>query len=85
MRHLNKLLVVAMDGDLSLKTCVLLALASTKYISELHGVFYEVEFFEHWNFCTFTFIPDFITKMSARFAEFSTPSLHDFIRNGCRH
>ena len=66
-------LKLASDKNLTWKTSFLLALASAKKVSELHGLSFRVRHLRGWRSCTFSFLPD------SRFEEFSVPSLDDFI------
>ena len=63
----------------------LLALASAKRVSELHGLSFRIRYSRGWRSCTFSFLPDFIAKTQSPsipdscFEEFSIPSLDDFV------
>ena len=71
--------------NLTWKTSFLLALASTKSVSELHGLSFRVRHSRGWKLYTFLFLPDFVAKTQnpsvpdSRFEEFSVPSLNDFV------
>ena len=70
--------------NLTLKTLFLLALASSKRVSELHGLSYEVSHTRHWREMGFSFVPEFIaktqdpSKTEELFSSFTIPSLGDF-------
>ena len=55
-------LSLATMQNLSLKTVFLLALASAKRISEIHGLSHVVSHTKHWHSVTLTFAQDFIAK-----------------------
>ena len=57
----------------------MLALASTKKVSKLHNLFYQVRHLKGWKFSTFSFFPDFTSVYDSRFEEFIIPSLADFM------
>ena len=67
------------------KTSFLLAIASTKRVSELHSLSFCVRHLRGWRSCTFSFLLDFVAKTwnpfvpDSNFKEFSVPSLDDFI------
>ena len=75
----------ASDKDLTLKTIFLLAFASSKRVSELHGLSCAVRRRLDGKSLAFSFAPDFIAKTqrpehpSSYFDEFSVPSLQDFV------
>ena len=48
--------------NLTLKTVFLLALATTKRVSELHALSHVVNHSSHWKSVTLTFSPDFVAK-----------------------
>ena len=78
-------LKLASDKHLTWMTSFLLALASTKRVSELHGPSFRVRHSHGWRSCTFSFLPDFVAKTqnpcipNSHFEEFSVPSLDNFI------
>ncbi|XP_068201627.1 uncharacterized protein [Palaemon carinicauda] len=65
-----------LDKDLTLKAIFLLALASAKRVSELHGLSFEVSHSKGWKF-----FPEFVAKTQnpaiadPRFEEFSIPAI----------
>ncbi|XP_068244858.1 uncharacterized protein [Palaemon carinicauda] len=69
------------DKDLTLKTVFLLALASAKRVSEIHGLSYEVAHSKGWREVTFKFVPSFVAKSqnpavwNPRFEGFSIPAI----------
>ena len=75
---------MASDKHLTWKTSFLLALASAKRVSELHGLSFWARHSHGWSFCTF-FLPDFVAKTQnpsvpdSHFEDFSVPSLDDFV------
>ncbi|XP_068222509.1 uncharacterized protein [Palaemon carinicauda] len=68
-----------LDKDLTLKAVFLLALASAKHVSELHGLSFEVSHSKGWKELSFKFLPEFVAKTQnpavadPRFEEFSIP------------
>ena len=76
---------MASDKHLTLKMSLLLALASAKRVSELHGLSFRVRHSRGWKSCTFSFLPDFVAKTQnpsvpdSHFEEFSVPVLDDFV------
>ena len=76
---------LSLDEDLTIKTCFLLALASSKRVSKLHGLLYRVSHLRRWHSCTFSFEPGFVVTTQnpsvpdPYFNEFSILSLHDFV------
>ncbi|XP_068246677.1 uncharacterized protein [Palaemon carinicauda] len=70
-----------LDKDLTLKAIFLLALASAKRVSELHGLSFEVSHSKGWKDMTFKFLPEFVAKTQnpaiadPRFEEFSIPAI----------
>ena len=80
-------LKLASDKHLTWKTYFLLALASAKRFSELHGLSFRVHHLHGWKSCTFSFLPDFVAETQnplvcdSSFEEFSVPSLDDFVGN----
>ena len=78
-------LKLASDKHLTWKTSFLLALASTKRVSELHGLSFRVRHSHGWSSCTFSFLPDFVAETQnpsfhdSRFEEFSVPPLDGFV------
>ena len=73
------------DRDLTLKTVFLLALASAKRVSELHGLSSLVKHTRGWGSVCLEFVPEFVAKTQnpsvpdTRFESFSIPSLGDFV------
>ncbi|MPC49932.1 hypothetical protein E2C01_043748 [Portunus trituberculatus] len=69
--------------DVSLKTVFLLALASARHVSGLHGLSAEVHHSKGWTSTTFSFAPDFLAKTQCpgqhSFDEFTIPVLLDFV------
>ncbi|XP_068248828.1 uncharacterized protein [Palaemon carinicauda] len=71
----------ASDRHLTWKTAFLLALASAKRVSELHGLSYDVAHSRGWGEVTFRFVPEFIAKTQnpgvsdPRFDSFKVTSL----------
>ena len=80
-----KPLKLSVDKHLTWKSCFLLALASPKLVSELHGFSCQVCHWKEWRFCTFCFIPGFVARTQnssvydSIFKEFTIPSLADFV------
>ena len=78
-------LKLASDKYLTWKMSFLLALASAKRVSELHGLSFRVRHSRCWRSFTFFFVPDFVAKTrhhsvpDSRCDEFSVTSLDDFI------
>ena len=74
-----------LDKCLTWKMCFLLALTSTKRVSELHGLSFRVGLSHSWKFCSFSFLPNSVFKIQSpsmpdpRFEEFTIPSLDDFV------
>ena len=74
-----------LDKHLTWKMSFLLALASAKRVSELHGLTFRVRHSRGWRLCTFPFLPDFVAKTQnpsipdSHFEEFSVPSLDKFV------
>ncbi|XP_064103326.1 uncharacterized protein LOC135213276 [Macrobrachium nipponense] len=70
--------------NLTLKTLFLLALASSKRVSELHALSYEVSHTRRWREMGFSFVPGFVAKTQdpskpdEMFSSFTIPSLGDF-------
>ena len=52
--------LLSLDRHLSLKICLLLALAFAKRLSELHSL--EVKRSRGWTSCTFSYVPGFVAK-----------------------
>ena len=77
----------ASGKHLTLKTSFLLALASTKRVSELHGLSFWVHHSCGWKYCTFSFLSDFLAKTQnpsvpdSCFEEFSVLPVDDFVRD----
>ena len=75
------------DRDLTIKTVFLLALASSKRVSELHGLSYVTKHSRGWTSVTLEFVPEFVAKTQNpsihddRFVSFTIPSLSDFCGN----
>ena len=73
----------ASTRDVSLKTVFLLALASARRVSDLHGLSAEVRHSKGWNSLTFSLAPDFLAKTQRPGDEsldvFSIPALSDFV------
>ena len=71
--------------SLTWKSCFLVALASAKRISELHGLSFWDRHSGEWKLCIYSFIPEFVAKtqnlsiLDNRFEEIVDHSLHDFI------
>ena len=67
--------------DLSSKTVFLLALASSKRVSEIHAISREVRHSEHWTSVTLSTVPSFVAKTQdpsvddPRFGSFKIPAL----------
>ena len=82
-----ELLKLASDKHLTWKTSFLLALASAKMVSELHGLSFRGRHSRGWRSCMFSFLPDFVAQTQnpsipdSRFKEFSITSLHDFVED----
>ena len=76
---------MASDKYLTWKTSFLLALASAKRVSELHGLSFHVRQLRGWRSCTFFFLPDFVAKTQnssipdSHFEEFSLLSHDDLV------
>ena len=66
---------------LAQKTLFLLALASAKYIGELHALSYRVSHSRVWAEVSFSFVPGFVAKtqdpssLAPRFEDFTVPAL----------
>ena len=81
----NEPVTLSLVKYLAWKICYLLALASAKRISELHGLSYQVRHLKGWKPCTFSFVPDFIAKsqnlsiLDPRFEKLIIPLLTDFM------
>ena len=79
-------LKLASDKHLTWETSFLLALATTKRVSELHCLSIRVRHSCSWGSCTFSFLSDFVAKAQnpsvsvCLFEEFSVLSLDDFVR-----
>ena len=75
----------ASDKHLTWRTSFLLAFALAKRVNELYSLSFCVSNFLGWRSCTFTFLPDFVTKTqnpvvpNPLFDEFTIPSLDDFV------
>ena len=71
--------------DLTLKTVFLLALASSKRVSELHGLSYVVSHSRKWKSVTLSYLPDFIAKTQVPgkstdlYTSFSIPALRQIV------
>ena len=69
------------DMALTHKTVFLLALASAKRVSELHGISYRIRHTEGWDSVSFSFVTEFVAKTQnpsvcdSRFEGFSVPAL----------
>ena len=80
-------LKLASNRDVTLKTVFLLALASAKRVSELHGLSAKVKHSRGWASVTLEFVPEFVAKTQnpsirdERFESFTIPSLADFTDN----
>ena len=80
-----ELLKLSSDKHMTWKTCFLLALASAKGVSMLHGLTYWMHYSKGWRSHTFLFLPDFIAKTQNAsvhdlcFEELTVPSLADFL------
>ena len=74
--------------QLTYKTVFLLALASAKRVSELHGLSCVVKHSHHWDTVTLTFAPDFIAKTQipgctqTNSAPIVIPALHTLLSPG---
>ena len=69
--------------DVSLKTVFLLALATARRVSGLHGLSAAVRHSKGWTSLTFSFAPDFLAKTQrpgqASLDDFSVPALLEFV------
>lgn len=69
--------------DMALKTSFLLALASVRRVSELHGLSAEVRHSKGWSSMTFSLAPDFLAKTQLpgdeSQSDFTIPALKDFV------
>ena len=69
--------------DVSLKTVFLLALATARRVSGLHGLSAEVRHSQGWTSVTFSFVPDFLAKTQRPgqdfIDEFTIPALLEFV------
>ncbi|MPC68491.1 Solute carrier family 22 member 3 [Portunus trituberculatus] len=78
-----ELLWTASQRDVSSKTVFLLAFASGRWISGLHGLSVEVCHSKGWTSMTFSFSPYFLAKTLCpgqhSFNEFTIPALLDFV------
>ena len=77
-------LKLSVDKHLTCKNLFLLLFTSGKQVNELHGLPDRVRHLKGWRSCTFSFLPDFMTKSQnpsaydPHFEEFTVPSLADF-------
>ena len=62
------------DRHLKFKTCFLLALASAKRESELHGLSHMVKHARDWSCCTFYFVARLCSQDSESISSMSSPS-----------
>ena len=78
-------LKLASNKHLTWKTSFLLALASAKRVSELHGLSFLVCHSGSWRSCTFSFLPDYVGEIENPslpdpcFNKFTDLSLDDFV------
>ena len=83
LRALYETLRATSTRDVFLKIVFLLALASTRRVSELQGLSAEVRHSKGWMTMSFSLAPDFLAKMQRTggesLNEFSIPALTEFV------